>query len=270
MVDDPLLRIGPKANDLWKPVVAAGAGGMACGRGLLPPRRSRPTVADDATFFTRTPTYGMVSAYESVYAAHRMYGRRRGWHSWGTPNGCPRGRRTTSDASTDPARRCVGGRRPLRHGDRLLPPQGVQGTVRALDGPRGRPRPRFRPGAAPHRPGNPPPAPDGTSPHAGRTGFGGGDQSADAGCLVGWRLLGARGTARPAPTRPQTNHRTPGDPVGPDVVRAGARPLLRVQRVHSTVLAARDTTPSLTTGAPVISPPVASFHRSRPSSAFRV
>ncbi|CAM5600105.1 Enoyl-CoA hydratase/isomerase family protein OS=Streptomyces alboniger OX=132473 GN=CP975_15110 PE=3 SV=1 [Streptomyces alboniger] len=30
MADDPLLRIGPKANDLWKPVVAA-VRGMACG-----------------------------------------------------------------------------------------------------------------------------------------------------------------------------------------------------------------------------------------------
>ncbi len=30
MMDDPLLRIGPKANDLWKPVIAA-VRGMACG-----------------------------------------------------------------------------------------------------------------------------------------------------------------------------------------------------------------------------------------------
>lgn len=32
-LDDPLLRIGPKANDLWKPVVAAVGGAAGRGRG---------------------------------------------------------------------------------------------------------------------------------------------------------------------------------------------------------------------------------------------
>jgi enoyl-CoA hydratase/carnithine racemase len=72
MVDDPLLRIGPKANDLWKPVVAA-VRGMACGGAFYLLGEAEFVVADEtATFFDPHTTYGMVSAYESVYAAHRM------------------------------------------------------------------------------------------------------------------------------------------------------------------------------------------------------
>lgn len=55
MTDDPLLRVGPKANDLWKPVVAA-VGGMACGGAFyLWARRtsSSPTRAPPSS--TRTP-----------------------------------------------------------------------------------------------------------------------------------------------------------------------------------------------------------------------
>ncbi|MFF4834747.1 enoyl-CoA hydratase/isomerase family protein [Streptomyces sp. NPDC001315] len=72
MQDDPLLRVGPKANDLWKPVVAA-VGGMACGGAFYLLGESEFVVADTtATFFDPHTTYGMVSAYESVLMAHRM------------------------------------------------------------------------------------------------------------------------------------------------------------------------------------------------------
>jgi enoyl-CoA hydratase/carnithine racemase len=72
MVDDPLLAIGPKANDLWKPVIAA-VNGMACGGAFYLLGESEFVVADEAaTFFDPHTTYGMVSAYESIYMAQRM------------------------------------------------------------------------------------------------------------------------------------------------------------------------------------------------------
>ncbi|MFF8972277.1 enoyl-CoA hydratase/isomerase family protein [Streptomyces sp. NPDC014995] len=72
MQDDPLLTIGPKANDLWKPVVAA-VEGMACGGAFYLLGECEFVVAGaDAVFFDPHTTYGMVSAYESVLMAQRM------------------------------------------------------------------------------------------------------------------------------------------------------------------------------------------------------
>ncbi|GAB2976421.1 enoyl-CoA hydratase/isomerase family protein [Streptomyces pseudoechinosporeus] len=72
MADDPLDTIGPKANDLWKPVIAA-VRGMACGGAFYLLGEAEFIVADStATFFDPHTTYGMVSAYESVYMAQRM------------------------------------------------------------------------------------------------------------------------------------------------------------------------------------------------------
>lgn len=72
MLDDPLLTVGPKANDLWKPVVAA-VSGMACGGAFYLLGECEFLVADStATFFDPHTGYGMVSAYESVLMAQRM------------------------------------------------------------------------------------------------------------------------------------------------------------------------------------------------------
>ncbi|MFF4060549.1 enoyl-CoA hydratase/isomerase family protein [Streptomyces sp. NPDC001668] len=72
MTDDPLLRVGPKANDLWKPVIAA-VNGMACGGAFYLLGECDFLVADpSATFFDPHTTYGMVSAYESVLMAQLM------------------------------------------------------------------------------------------------------------------------------------------------------------------------------------------------------
>ncbi|WP_406512281.1 enoyl-CoA hydratase/isomerase family protein [Streptomyces sp. NBC_00161] len=71
-VDDPLLSVGPKANDLWKPVVAA-VNGMACGGAFYLLGESEFIVSSStATYFDPHTTYGMVSAYEAVYMAQRM------------------------------------------------------------------------------------------------------------------------------------------------------------------------------------------------------
>ncbi|HZX38422.1 MAG TPA: enoyl-CoA hydratase/isomerase family protein [Streptomyces sp.] len=71
-IDDPLIAIGPKTNDLWKPVIAA-VEGMACGGAFYLLGESEFVVASrDATFFDPHTTYGMVSAYETIYLAQRM------------------------------------------------------------------------------------------------------------------------------------------------------------------------------------------------------
>ncbi|MER7462834.1 enoyl-CoA hydratase/isomerase family protein [Streptomyces sp. NPDC097981] len=71
-VDDPLLSVGPKANDLWKPVVAA-VNGMACGGAFYLLGESEFIVSSRAaTYFDPHTAYGMVSAYEAVYMAQRM------------------------------------------------------------------------------------------------------------------------------------------------------------------------------------------------------
>ncbi|MCQ9135169.1 MULTISPECIES: enoyl-CoA hydratase/isomerase family protein [Streptomyces] len=72
MLDDPLLTVGPKANDLWKPVIAA-VEGMACGGAFYLLGECEFVVAGaDAVFFDPHTTYGMVSAYESALLAQRM------------------------------------------------------------------------------------------------------------------------------------------------------------------------------------------------------
>lgn len=71
-LDDPLVAIGPKAADLWKPVVAA-VNGMACGGAFYLLGESEFIISSaSATYFDPHTTYGMVSAYEAVYMAQRM------------------------------------------------------------------------------------------------------------------------------------------------------------------------------------------------------
>ncbi|MFF9853791.1 enoyl-CoA hydratase/isomerase family protein [Streptomyces litmocidini] len=71
-IDDPLLTLGPKANDLWKPVIAA-VEGMACGGAFYLLGEAEFVVAgENATFFDPHTTYGMVSAFETVHMARKM------------------------------------------------------------------------------------------------------------------------------------------------------------------------------------------------------
>ncbi|MGX1545453.1 enoyl-CoA hydratase/isomerase family protein [Streptomyces adustus] len=135
MQDDPLLRIGPKANDLWKPVVTA-VRGMACGGAFYLLGESEFVVADTtAAFFDPHTTYGMVSAYESVLMAQRMpygevarmalmgnaerIGARRAYEIGLVSELTPPGQALAA------AVRCAG----VIAG---FPTEGVQGTVRAL------------------------------------------------------------------------------------------------------------------------------------------
>ncbi len=70
--DDPGEWLGPKANDLWKPVVAA-VHGMACGGAFYLLGEVDVIVAsDDATFFDPHVTYGMAAVFESVHLLQRL------------------------------------------------------------------------------------------------------------------------------------------------------------------------------------------------------
>lgn len=71
-LDDPLLTIGPKANDLWIPVVAA-VEGMACGGAFHLLDEAEFVVASrQSTFFDPHTSYGMVSAHEAMAMVRRM------------------------------------------------------------------------------------------------------------------------------------------------------------------------------------------------------
>ncbi len=70
--DDPGRRLGPKANHLWKPVIAA-VNGMACGGAFyLLGEVDFIIAADSATFFDPHVTYGMTAAYEPIQLLQKM------------------------------------------------------------------------------------------------------------------------------------------------------------------------------------------------------
>ena len=72
MFDDPGENIGPKTNDLWKPVIAA-VNGMACGGAFYMLGEVEFIVAaDHATFFDPHVTYGMTSAFEPIHMLQKM------------------------------------------------------------------------------------------------------------------------------------------------------------------------------------------------------
>jgi enoyl-CoA hydratase/carnithine racemase len=70
--DDPGEWIGPKANDLWKPVIAA-VNGMACGGAFyLLGEVEFILAAEHATFFDPHVTYGMCATFEPIQMLQKM------------------------------------------------------------------------------------------------------------------------------------------------------------------------------------------------------
>jgi enoyl-CoA hydratase/carnithine racemase len=70
--DDPGRRLGPKSNELWKPVIAA-VNGMACGGAFyLLGEVDFIIAADHATFFDPHVTYGMTAAFEPIHLLQKM------------------------------------------------------------------------------------------------------------------------------------------------------------------------------------------------------
>lgn len=69
---DPGSRLGPRANECWKPVVAA-VNGMACGGAFyLLGEADIIIAADHATFFDPHVTYGMPAVFEPTLMLHKM------------------------------------------------------------------------------------------------------------------------------------------------------------------------------------------------------
>jgi enoyl-CoA hydratase/carnithine racemase len=72
MLDDPMMRIGPKTNDLWKPVIAA-VNGMALGGAFYILGEVEFIIASEsATFFDPHVTHGMPCVYEPMFMLQRM------------------------------------------------------------------------------------------------------------------------------------------------------------------------------------------------------
>ena len=70
--DDPGDVIGPKTNDLWKPVIAA-VNGIACGGAFYLLGECDILIASQsATFFDPHVTYGMTASFESMHMAYKM------------------------------------------------------------------------------------------------------------------------------------------------------------------------------------------------------
>ncbi len=72
MINDDMFRIGPKTNELWKPVIAA-VNGMACGGAFYILGEVEFIIASDtATFFDPHVTHGLPTVYESMLMLQRM------------------------------------------------------------------------------------------------------------------------------------------------------------------------------------------------------
>jgi enoyl-CoA hydratase/carnithine racemase len=72
MYDDPGGDLGPKSNDLWKPVIAA-VHGIACGGAFYMLGETEFIIAsDDALFFDPHVTYGMTAAFEPIQMLSKM------------------------------------------------------------------------------------------------------------------------------------------------------------------------------------------------------
>ena len=70
--EDPGIRLGPKSQGLWKPVIAA-VNGMACGGAFyLLGEVEFIVAADHATFFDPHVTYGMPAVFEPILTLARM------------------------------------------------------------------------------------------------------------------------------------------------------------------------------------------------------
>ncbi len=72
MYDDPGDDIGPKACDLWKPVIAAVNGICCAGAFYLVAESDIIIAAEHATFFDSHVTYGMAAVYEPMKLVPRM------------------------------------------------------------------------------------------------------------------------------------------------------------------------------------------------------
>ena len=135
MYDDPGDWLGPKSNDLWKPVIGA-VNGMACGGAFyLLGECDVLVAADHATFFDPHVTYGMPAVYEPMKMLGMMpFGEVMRMSLTGN------GERISADSAREMGlvSEVVPGDELPATADRLArtiaanPPWAVQGTLRAI------------------------------------------------------------------------------------------------------------------------------------------
>lgn len=72
VIDDDIRRIGPKANDCWKPVIVA-VNGLACGGAIyLLGEADLIVAAQHATFFDPHVTHGLPAVFEPMMLLGRL------------------------------------------------------------------------------------------------------------------------------------------------------------------------------------------------------
>jgi enoyl-CoA hydratase/carnithine racemase len=70
--DDPGDNIGPKTNDLWKPVIAAVNGYACAGAFYMLGEVDFIIASENATFFDPHVTFGMTACFESIHMLQKM------------------------------------------------------------------------------------------------------------------------------------------------------------------------------------------------------
>ena len=135
MYDDPGDWLGPKANDLWKPVIGA-VNGMACGGAFyLLGDCDVLIAAEHATFFDPHVTYGMPAIYEHMKMLSKMpFGEVMRMSLTGNAERISAGTALRMGLVTEvvPAADLAGAAAGLAASIAANPPWAVQGTLRAI------------------------------------------------------------------------------------------------------------------------------------------
>jgi enoyl-CoA hydratase/carnithine racemase len=135
MYDDPGDWLGPKANDLWKPVIGA-VNGMACGGAFyLLGECDVLIAAEHATFFDPHVTYGMPAIYEPMKMLSKMpFGEVMRMSLTGNAERISAGTALRMGLVTEvvPAADLAGAAAGLAASIAANPPWAVQGTLRAI------------------------------------------------------------------------------------------------------------------------------------------
>lgn len=133
--DDPGKTIGPRSQELWKPVIAA-VNGMACGGAFYLLGESDIIVASEtATFFDPHVTYGMPAVFEPALMLPRMpFGDLMRMTLTGTAEriGASTAQRMGLVSEVVPAEELLATARALAEAIASNPPEAVQASLRTV------------------------------------------------------------------------------------------------------------------------------------------
>jgi enoyl-CoA hydratase/carnithine racemase len=133
--DDPGEKLGPKTNDLWKPVIAA-VNGMACGGAFYMLGECDILIAaEHATFFDPHVTFGMTATFEPLHMMHKMpFGELMRMSLVGSHERISAARAYEIGMVTEvvPGDELLGAARSLARVIASAPQRAVQGTLRSM------------------------------------------------------------------------------------------------------------------------------------------